>query len=178
MNKKILIIVAGVMVLAIFASIIWYKLVRREVPQPGWITATERDNFLYGSVGAERDAGIPYWIWLALPRMFPEYMRGNGGYISLGLSWEEGKEMPAGFSKKRVGYIRVAGNCALCHAASYRKGPDEGPEVVPFVPGRATDLAALLMFFKQCVEDPRFNAKELMTEINSWTKLSFADRLL
>src|SRR5437764_343143 len=58
MNKKILIIVAGVMVLAIFASIIWYKLVRREVPQPGWITATERDNFLYGSVGAERDAGI------------------------------------------------------------------------------------------------------------------------
>ena len=148
------------------------------MPQPGWITADERSNFLYGSVGAERDAGIPYWIWLALPRMFPEYMPGNGGYVSLGFSWEEGKEMPAGFSKKTVGYVRVAGNCALCHAASFRTGPDEGPEVLPTVPGRATDVQGLLTFFQQCAQDPRFNATEIMAEINSATKLPFIDSLL
>jgi len=170
-----MIVVAVVLVIAGISA--WSQL-RREMPQPGWITADQRSTFLYGSVGAERDAGVPYWIWLALPRMFPEYMPGNGGYVSLGLAWEEGKEMAAGFSKKAVGYVRVAGNCALCHAASFRTGPDDGPEVVPAVPGRATDLEGLLTFFRQCAQDPRFNASEIMTEINSATKLPFMDSLL
>jgi mono/diheme cytochrome c family protein len=174
-KRNLMIVVAVVLVLAGISA--WSQL-RREMPQPGWITADQRSTFLYGSVGAERDAGVPYWIWLALPRMFPEYMPGNGGYVSLGLAWKEGKEMPAGFSKKAVGYVRVAGNCALCHAASFRTGPDDGPEVVPAVPGRATDLEGLLTFFRQCAQDPRFNASEIMTEINSATKLPFMDSLL
>src|SRR5947199_1929725 len=136
MNKTAVQAICSVLVLAVFGLIVWHKLMRRDVPQPSWISATQRNHFLYGSVGAEQEAGIPYWIWLALPRMFPDYMPGNGGYVALGASWEQGVEMPAGFSKKRVGYIRVAGNCALCHAASYRLSPDEGPVVVPFVPGR------------------------------------------
>src|SRR4029077_5277652 len=118
------VVIVAVLLLGLVALSAWSNL-RREMPQPGWITADPRSNFLYGSLGTERDVGIPYWIWLALPRMFPEYMPGNGGYVSVGLSWEEGKEMPAGFSKKTVGYVRVAGNCALCHAASFRRGPDE-----------------------------------------------------
>ena len=28
-------------------------------------------RFKYGSIGAEHDAGIPYWIFYVLPRMFP-----------------------------------------------------------------------------------------------------------
>ena len=175
-SKRNLQIVA-VLLLVVVAITAWANL-WREKPQPQWITADKRDNFLYGSVGGERDAGIPYWIWLALPRMFPEYMPGNGGYLSVGLSWEEGKEMPAGFSKKTVGYVRVAGNCAICHAASYRSGPDEGPEVVPVVPGRSSDVQALLTFFQQCAQDPRFNSTEIMTEINSATKLTWFDSLL
>src|SRR5258708_7391175 len=87
------------------------------------------------------DAGIAYWIWLVLPRIFPEYQPYPGGYVAFGMTWEEGKEMPAGFSKKTVGYVRVAANCALCHAASYRSTPDATPEVVAAVPGRAGDLA-------------------------------------
>lgn len=169
--------IVAVLLLVVIAITAWANL-WREKPQPQWITADKRDNFLYGSVGGERDAGIPYWIWLALPRMFPEYMPGNGGYLSVGLSWEEGKEMPAGFSKKTVGYVRVAGNCAICHAASYRSGPDEGPEVVPVVPGRSSDLQALLTFFQQCAQDPRFNSTEIMTEINSATNLTWFDSLL
>jgi len=176
-RKKRNLLIAALLLLVIVAITAWSNL-WRELPQPGWITADQRDTFLYGSVGAERHAGIPYWIWLALPRMFPEYMPGNGGYVSVGLSWEEGKEMPAGFSKKVVGYIRVAGNCALCHAASYRTGPDEGPEVVPVVPGRAADVQPLLTFLQQCAQDPRFNSTEIMTEINSATKLSVIDSLL
>ena len=174
-KRNVLIVIVAVLVVVVVSA---WSYLWREIPQPGWITADERTSFLYGSVGAERDAGIPYWIWLALPRMFPEYMAGNGGYVSLGFSWEEGKEMPAGFSKKTIGYVRVAGNCALCHAASFRSGPDEGPEVLPTVPGRATDVQALLTFFQQCAQDPRFNATEIMAEINSATKLPLIDSLL
>src|SRR5258708_4110480 len=65
-------------------------------PQPKEITGDPRENFLYGSVGAEGTAGIPLWIAAVLPRIFPDYLPGPGGYASLGLPWEEGKEFPAG----------------------------------------------------------------------------------
>ena len=44
----------------------------REHPQPEWVTATPEMRFKYGSIGAEHDAGIPYWIFYVLPRIFPE----------------------------------------------------------------------------------------------------------
>ena len=171
-------IFGSLLVLVLFGITVWYKLIWRDVAQPAWIAETKRDLFLYGSVGAEQEAGIPDWVWLELPRMFPEHMRGNGGYVALGMSWEQGMEMPVGFSKKRVGYIRVAGNCALCHAASYRVGQDDGPTVVPFVPGRAQSIQSLLKFLKDCADDPRFNADEILTEVKSATKLQWSDYLL
>ena len=70
-------------------------------------------RFKYGSIGAERDAGIPYWIFYVLPRMFPEKLPGPGGYAALGVSWEQGQELPIGFTKKVVGFPRVANNCAV-----------------------------------------------------------------
>jgi hypothetical protein len=84
----------------------------------------------------------------------------------------------AGFSKKTVGYVRVAANCALCHAASYRATPDATPEVVAAIPGHTTDLQPLLTFLQRCSQDPRFNAGELLAEIDMATKLSFLDRLI
>lgn len=174
---KTKILIAVVALAAAVGLTAWYK-VYRDVPQPGWIAADPRDDFLYGWVGSRDTAAMPYWIWLALPRMFPEHLHGAGGYLSVGMSWEETREMPAGFAKKTLGYTRVAGNCALCHAASYRKGPDEGAVVVPAVPGHTTDLRGLFSFFRQCAQDPRFNADEILAEVDTATKLSLADRLL
>jgi len=175
-NRSVRVAVAILILLAVAGVTVWYKIYR-EVPQPNWIATDERANFLYGSVGAERTAGLPYWIWLALPRLFPEYLPGPGGYAALGMSWEEGKEMPVGFSKKTIGCVRVAGNCALCHTASYRVTPDETPTVLPIVPCR-TDVQRLFTFFRQCAQDPRFNATEILSEIDMATKLSCMDRLL
>ena len=53
----------------------WYKFFR-EVPQPEWITSDPEMRYKYGSLGGENEAGIPYWIWFVLPRMFPEYLPG------------------------------------------------------------------------------------------------------
>jgi len=177
-KRKILIVVAVLVALgAIVAFTAWYKLFR-DVPQPAWITADQRDDFLYGSMGGEGTQGMPYWIWLVLPRMFPEYLPGPGGYASLGLPWEEGKEMPAGFSKKTVGFIRVGQNCAICHSTSYRTREDEVPKVVPAGPGHTADIQGLINFFMRCAGDPRFNADDLLAEIDLVTRLSPLDRLL
>src|SRR5918993_4649805 len=97
----------------------WYKFFREE-PQEAWMTATPEMRFRYGSIGAERDAGIPYWIFYVLPRMFPEKIPGPNGFASFGVSWEQGQELPVGFTKKVVGFARVANNCASCHTANYR----------------------------------------------------------
>ena len=177
-NTKTLRLVAVLVVLAVLIGItIWYKFYR-VVSQPAWISADQRDAFLYGSVDADQVSGVPYWIWLALPRMFPEYIPAPGGYAALGLSWEEGREMPVGFAKQRIGYIRVTGNCALCHSTSQRSGPDTEPTVIPVAKGTTTDIRPLLTFFKRCAQDPRFNADEILGEVETATTLSLADRTL
>ena len=93
------------------------------------MTATPEMRFKYGSIGAEHDAGIPYWIFYVLPRMFPEKLPGPGGYASLGVPWEQGQELPVGFTKKTIGFPRVANNCAVCHTATYRSRPRREPDV-------------------------------------------------
>jgi hypothetical protein len=171
------ILIAVVVLIAAVGVVAWCALYR-VVKQPNWISSDQRDSYFYRSIEAGKTPGLPYWLWLAMPRIFPEHMPGPGGYASLGLSWEEGKEMPVGFAKQRVGYIRVTGNCALCHVISRPNGTDLGPDIVTAIPGRTTDLKPLLTFFRDCASDPRFNADEFFAEIDGDTKLSYFDRLL
>jgi hypothetical protein len=177
MKRRLLLIVLFVLaVLVVTTGIIVWATLYRDVPQPGWITAKPRENFLYGSIGAEKDAGIPYWIWLVLPRMFHEHVTAPGGYAGLGRPWEEGREMPAGFSKKTVGYVRVAGNCALCHAVA-RPGPSGAPVVAIGGAGQTTDIQPVLSFLARCAQDPRFNADEILPQVEQVTKLSVLEHL-
>ncbi len=156
----------------------WYKFFR-EVPQPGWITGDEERNFLYGSIGSESQAGIPYWIVVVLPRIFgTEYLPGPGGYASLGLPWEEGRELPVGFSKKTVGFDRVAFNCALCHATQYRLEENQPPRTVAAGGSHTADIQGLLEFFSRSAADARFNADTILTEIDLAYRLSPIDRLI
>jgi len=155
----------------------WYKFFR-QVPQPERITSDPAQNFLYGSIGAEAQAGLPYWIVVVLPRIFDDYLPGPGGYASLGLPWEEGKELPAGFSKKTVGFERVGFNCALCHATRYRTVPDETPTVVPAGGSHTADIQGLLEFFSRAADDPRFGAETILTQIDMAYPLSWVDRML
>jgi hypothetical protein len=165
-RKSILIVMAVLLLAGAAAFGVWYKMYR-VAAQPGWITADKRDDFLYGSLGDEGTAGIPYWIWLTLPRIFPEYLPGEGGYAALGFSWEESKEMPAGFAKQTVGYVRVAGNCAICHAYSRSNGPDAAPTVFAAGPGHTAEVQSLLVFYQRCAQDPRFNADNILDEVST-----------
>ncbi len=167
----ILVLIAGV------AFVGWYKFFREE-PQPAWVTADPDTRFKYGSIGAEWDAGIPYWIFYVLPRMFPEKLPGPGGYASFGVPWEEGQELPVGFTKKVIGFPRVANNCAVCHAARYRTKAAEIPTVVTAAPGNTTNVEAFFRFFVDCAKDPRFNGDNVLWEIMNVTQLSWLDKLL
>ena len=135
------------------AAIGWYKFFREE-PQPDWVTATPDMRFKYGSIGAENDAGIPYWIFFVLPRMFPEKLPGPGGYASLGVAWEQGQELPIGFTKKVIGFPRVANNCAVCHTASYRKSANENPIFVAAGPNHTLNLAGVLSLRRRLRQGP------------------------
>jgi len=112
-------LVALLVILALGAAggaFAWYKFFREEA-QPEWITSDPDMRFKYGSIGAERDAGIPYWIFYVLPRMFPDKLPGPGGYAAFGVVWEEGQELPVGFSKKVVGFARVDWGRSSCRPA-------------------------------------------------------------
>ncbi|MEO7192735.1 MAG: hypothetical protein ABI051_16930 [Vicinamibacterales bacterium] len=155
----------------------WYKFFR-QVAQPAWITGSPEMNFLYGSIGSENQAGLPYWIVVVLPRIFGEYLPGPGGYASLGLPWQEGQEFPAGFSKKTIGFDRVAFNCALCHATQYRTAERQTPTIVAAGGSHTADIQGLLDFFSKAANDPRFNADTILAEIDLATRLSTVDRLI
>lgn len=168
----------ALVVLAIVGGVFgWYKFFREEA-QPDWVTATPEMRFKYGSIGAENDAGIPYWIFYVLPRMFPEKLPGPGGYAALGVPWEQGQELPVGFTRKTIGFARVANNCAVCHTTTYRSKPDENPTFVVAGPGNTTNVEAFFRFLVDCAKDPRFNADNIMAEIQLVTHLSWVDRTI
>ncbi len=177
--KKTLLVCLGVVVVlgALGGVFAWYKFFREEA-QPDWITKDPEMRFKYGSIGAERDAGMPYWIFYVLPRMFPEKLPRPAGYAAFGVGWEQGRELPIGFTQKVVGFPRVANNCASCHAASYRMALDQNPIFVPAGPGHTLQLEGLFRFFVDCAKDPRFNGDNLMREIGLVTNLSWIDRLI
>ncbi|HMD61454.1 MAG TPA: hypothetical protein VKG78_08490 [Opitutaceae bacterium] len=153
----------------------WYKFFR-EVPQPAF--ANEGERFKYGSIGAENARGIPYWIWLVLPRVFPDLMPGPGGYKSFGIVWEPGQEIPVGFSKRTIGFPRIANNCAICHVGTWRAGESDLPHVVIGAPAHTSNLQSMIRFLINCAADPRFNADTLLGQIERETEFSLVDKLI
>jgi mono/diheme cytochrome c family protein len=155
----------------------WYKFFREE-PQPAWVTQDADTRFKYGSIGAENDAGIPYWIFYVLPRMFPDKLPGPGGYASLGVPWEQGQELPVGFTKKVIGFPRVANNCAVCHSTRLRTAVNATPIVIAAGPGPTTNVEGFFRFFVDCAKDPRFTPDNVLWEIMNVTELSWLDKAI
>ncbi|MGE0594534.1 MAG: c-type cytochrome [Vicinamibacterales bacterium] len=136
------------------------------------------DHFLYGSIGTEAERGVPYWIWLVLPRIFPDHLPGPGGYASIGITGRDGHEMPIGLSKVDIGVPRVGANCALCHTATVRATPTSVPLVYPGAPAHQTGAQEYARFLADAAADPRFTASVILDEIARNVRLSVPDRLL
>ncbi len=164
----ILLLVGGV------GYVAWYNLFR-EVPT---YYESAEDHFKYGSIGTEQEQGVPYWIWLVLPRIFPEKLPGPGGYTSLGITWEEGQEMPVGFTKKTIGFPRVGINCATCHSATFRKTAKDIPTIVPAGPSSKFNLQGYIRFLGDSASDPKFTPEYILDEIKYNHEFSGLEKLL
>jgi hypothetical protein len=169
-------LILGVIILALVGGALTYVLFFREEPAPFF--ASDEEHFLYGSVGTEAEEGVPYWIWLVLPRIFPEHLPKPGGYAALGVLGRDGHEMPIGLSKVTVGFPRVAINCAMCHTGSVRARPGDPPMVVPAAPSHQIGPQLYFRFLLACASDPRFTADTILAEIGKNHRLSFVDRVL
>lgn len=136
------------------------------------------EHFKYGSVGIEENEGVPYWIWRVLPELFADKLPGPGGYAALGFIWEEGHELPVGFSQQSVlGEARVAINCAFCHTGTWRRRPGDDPTIVPGAPSTRVDPQGYSRLLTAAAGDDRFRAGTMLEAIGRLTDLPFFTRL-
>ena len=120
-RARIVVIIIIVILVAIAAYLYWAFNPNRPVDY-----ADIQEHFKYGSIGSEPANGIPYWIFKVMPDMFPEKLPGKG-YASLGFIEEPGRDLPVGFSVRRVIVDRVGLNCGVCHTGTVRESPGSQP---------------------------------------------------
>lgn len=176
--RKLVTIWAVVSVLFLLSLVVVgvYGVVRWTDDEP--VTyADDAEHFKYGSTGGERGYmkqfgfGIPYWIWITLPELFPDYLPDDEpGYSSFGMIYEEGKnprfDLPIGMSMRRVqGIDRVYFNCAVCHTGSVRPAPDADRRIVLGMPANTFNLGRLSLFLQDAASNWRFRASRMMPKI-------------
>jgi len=130
-------------------------------------------HFKYGSTGGEKMNGIPYWFWVALPELFPEYLpnkKAGRGYSSFGMIYEKGKDprydLPVGVSMRNYrGVDLVYLNCAVCHTGTVRDTAGSDPRVVPGMPANTFDLGAWGHFLTTVPLDQKFTGQRLLDQI-------------
>ncbi|MBL8699111.1 MAG: hypothetical protein JNK67_12100 [Alphaproteobacteria bacterium] len=165
------------------AALAWWKLLL-----PGeQAFANDDARFKYGSLNGELLAGIPYPIFMILPRVFPDLVEKHatagwgpdkprhGGYGAFGFAWEPGERLPIGFSIRQLGFERVTVNCALCHTTRYRLTPDDQPRFALGGPAHTADMQGFLGFLFDAARDRRFTTTRLMPEIALQFDLGWTD---
>jgi hypothetical protein len=136
------------------------------------------EHFKYGSIGSEPATGLPYWIFRALPEMFADKLPGaREGYESLGFV-TEGRDLPIGFSKRRVLIDRVWLNCSVCHVGTVRETRSSEPVQYLGMPANTMDLQAFIRFLYEAALDERFTADRMLAEIDAIGNIGFLERLL
>ena len=128
------------------------------------------DHFKYGSIGSEPGGSLfrlvggalpPYWIFRALPSICPDRL--PGGFASLGLVSEPGRDLPIGVSRRRrFGVDQVGFNCALCHTGTVRDAPGASPRIMLGMPAHQLDLQRLSRFIVECSLDSRLTRETVL----------------
>ena len=115
---------------------------------------------------------MPYWIWLVLPRIFPEYLPGPGGYASLGIA-RQGRPRDADRPVESDDRLPAVGiNCALCHTARFRAPASGSADDRRRRAAHQTGEQEYLRFLIACASDPRFTADTILGEIARNYRLS------
>lgn len=145
MRERLRRLLRGVRIVAvILAAALAFGLIARITSDRPVEYEDDREHFKYGSTGGERGwylqpgFGLPYWVWVMLPEMFPEYLpdgQAGHGYQSFGMIYEPGRnprfDLPIGMSMRTVqGVDRIYFTCSVCHTGTYRETPESEPQIV------------------------------------------------
>ena len=130
------------------------------------------EQFKYGSIGSEPGVSLlspvggalpPYRMFKSLPAICSDKL--PGGWESLGLITEPGRDLPIGVSRRRrLGFDEVGFNCALCHTGTVRDAPGAAPRIVLGMPSQQLDLQRLIAFVVECSLDPRVTRKSVLAQ--------------
>ena len=139
-----------------------------------------RWQFRYAPTGTEFGAGIPYWIYKVLPKIFDSEFHGQGwehfGFMPDNQDYyKERQGLPSGLVLSDtvvdiplfpvgVKLKRVSLNCSACHRGGIEEGT--GLTLIDGMPNHTGDLQAFKRFVTSAFKDDRFNAPRLITEIN------------
>jgi hypothetical protein len=117
---------------------------------------------------------IPYWIWLVLPRIFPEYLDNKGGYLSLGFQWQAGDETPTGIAKSNdIGWESLS--CNSCHIGNSLAKKTSAVDSM-ITQKVKFNHQRYHQFLKSCAKDPRFTADYILPAIEYNHQLSFLEK--
>jgi mono/diheme cytochrome c family protein len=178
----------GALTLILVVIIGVYAVVRLTDDEPVAFDDVEA-HFKYGSTGGERGwknqfgFGIPYWIWIAMPELFPQYLpdkQPGRGYASLGMIYEDGKDprfdLPIGMSMRRAqGIDRVYFTCSVCHTGSVRETPGGPRQIVLGMPANTLNFGGVGNFIRQSAYDWQFRPSRLMPRIEELAALRRRD---
>lgn len=135
-------------------------------------------QFKYGSTGGDRNFGLPYTMWEAMPVLFREHMpegREDEGWAAFGFLYEDPEDLPPGLGRHRpvgtslrrhMGIERIFLNCAGCHAGRVRAAEGSAPVIIAGMPSNTVDLSAFQAFLAAAVADERFTAGDFLAQID------------
>ena len=140
-------------------------------------------HFERGSIGADESSGMPYWVWQALPRLFPEAFDGRLDYRAFGFLYrtdDQGRQedLPIGISKRDYrGVDLVWFNCAVCHTGTYRTSENGARVTVAGMPSNNLDLYRFIRFVLEAGADERLGPDTLIPAMQAaGAKLGLIER--
>jgi hypothetical protein len=124
---------------------------------------------------------LPYWVWKALPILFPEKFKGQDWSI-FGLLYETNadgtkRDLPIGVSRRTIsGIERVWFNCALCHTGTVRKTADGPRQIIPAMPSNNLDFHDLVAFIVALADSPQLSPDKLIPAMKKAGQFGLARR--
>jgi hypothetical protein len=140
--------------------------------------AGRRHRFKYGSIGAENDAGIPYWIFYVLHGCFPTSCPARAATRRSACPWEQAGTAGGLHEKSdRVSACREQLRRVPQHAAAAPPSTPR-PSSSRRDPVRRRTSKDSFRFFVDCAKDPRFTPDNVLWEIMNVTELSWLDKAI
>lgn len=163
----------AVMVLLV-GGFVAYELYEHVIKvEPDTVFSNPTEQFKYGAIGLGLASRIPYYVFKVMPDVCPDLLPGPGGWASLGMLFEPGKELPIGFARREIGYPSVEPNCAFCHTGSYRAAEGAATQFLLGSPAQELDLQSFQWFLYNCANDKRFTADNVLAKIEEVENLGW-----